>query len=63
LSIVRELEGAAKVGFKGKFSELRTICFGLARIYISALLQLRALKSMRHIDIEISNRWAKRGLY
>lgn len=63
LSITKELETASKNMFKDKFSELRTICFGLARVYISALLQLRALSTMRHLDIEVSNRWAKRGLY
>lgn len=35
----------------------------MARIYIATLLQLRALSSMRQIDIEISNRWTKRGLF
>lgn len=63
LSIVKELEEASKNGFKQKLSELRAICLGLSRVYISSLLQLRALTTMRHIDIEISNRWAKRGLY
>ena len=42
---------------------MRTYCFGLARIYTATLLQLRALTSMRQIDIEISNRWTKRGLF
>ena len=63
LAIVKVLEEAVKNNFKNKFGELRTICFGLAKIYISALLQLKALATMRDIDIEISNRWAKRGLY
>lgn len=63
MNIIKELETASKNNFKGKYAELRTLCFGLSRVYISALLQLKALSSMRHIDIEISNRWAKRGLY
>jgi hypothetical protein len=63
LSIVKELETSSKHQFKDRFAELRNICFGLARVYISALLQLRALSTMRNIDIEVSNRWAKRGLY
>lgn len=49
--------------FRHRLAELRTYVFGLAKIYISTLLQLRALASMRQVDIEISNRWAKRGLY
>ena len=57
------MEEASKTGFKSKLGELRTYCFGLARIYIATLLQLRALSSMRQSDIEISNRWTKRGLY
>jgi hypothetical protein len=32
-------------------------------MYVSTLQQLRALKTMRHIDIYVSNRWAKRGIY
>jgi hypothetical protein len=60
---VAKLEEASKMGFKKQFAELRTYCFGLARIYIATLLQLRALSSMRQIDIFISNRWTKRGLF
>jgi len=57
------LEQASQTAFKNRLAELRTYCFGLARIYISTNLQLRALASMRQVDIEISNRWTKRGLY
>ena len=52
-----------KNGFKNKMGELRTYCFGLARVYIATLLQLSALFSMREKDIEVSNRWTKRGLF
>ncbi len=43
--------------------ELRTYCFALAKVYIATLLQLSALFSMRQKDIEVSNRWTKRGLF
>jgi hypothetical protein len=52
-----------KNGFKNKMGELRTYCFGLARVYIATLLQLSALFSMREIDTEVINRWTKRGLF
>jgi hypothetical protein len=63
LEIVAKLEEDTTVGFRKHLGELRTYCFGLARIYIATLLQLRALSSMRQNDIEISNRWTKRGLF
>jgi hypothetical protein len=61
--LIKELEHQVKVQFRTHAAELRNYCFGLARIYIAVLLQLRALSSMRKMDIEISNRWTKRGLF
>ena len=44
-------------------SELRTLCYGIARIFIALHLQTHVLRTLRSKDIEISSRWIDRGLY
>ena len=63
MSLTKDLENAIKYQFKKQFAELRSYCFGIARLYIAALLQLQAAALMSQTDIEVSMRWAHRGLY
>ena len=63
MALIKDLESASKVNFRKQLGELRSYCFGIARLYIASLLQMQAAASMSDADIEASTRWTHRGLY
>jgi hypothetical protein len=62
--VVADLSAAKNKMFKGFENELRSLCFGVCRVFVALLLQLHAMENPRTKNIEVFARWVNiRDLY
>jgi hypothetical protein len=62
--LVSDLKHANKTNFVDRLDGLRSLCFGLCRIFIALLLMTQATNDPRSKHIEIFARWvAMKDLY
>lgn len=49
--------------FKSQMGELRTYCFGLARLFIACELLGHFFTTLRQKDLEVVERWIDNGIF